>query len=110
MEAEGSTVDSRFGWAISSSGVETFSIRDRKGVTAMAPSTRVPVVDADSAPYWAAVERGELAVPRCERCVTYVFYPRAHCPVCRSTDLTWTTLAGTGTVYSLTVSRRAPSP
>jgi uncharacterized OB-fold protein len=32
------------------------------------------------------------------------------CPYCHSRELSWEQLAGTGTVYSVTVSRRAPSP
>jgi uncharacterized OB-fold protein len=32
------------------------------------------------------------------------------CPYCHSRELCWEQLAGTGTVYSVTVSRRAPSP
>jgi uncharacterized OB-fold protein len=71
---------------------------------------RVPIIDADSAPFWEAVAEKRLTVQRCETCSRLVFHPRAICPFCHSMQLTWQTLSGRGTVYSFTVSRRAPSP
>jgi uncharacterized OB-fold protein len=79
-------------------------------MTAMVASVRVPVVDADSAPFWDAISERRLVAQQCDRCRRFVFYPRAICPHCHSATLTWQQLAGTGTVYSFTVSRRAPSP
>jgi uncharacterized OB-fold protein len=73
-------------------------------------SVRDPVVDGDSANYWERAKNGELAVQQCNSCRQFVFYPRAICPHCHSADLAWKISAGRGTVYSYTVSRRAPSP
>lgn len=76
----------------------------------MTDSVRVPVVDADSEPFWEAVADRRLTAQKCQQCGRFVFYPRALCPFCHSEDLSWTPLRGSGTVYSFTVSRRAPSP
>ncbi len=66
-----------------------------------------PVPDADTAPYWAGIEAGELRLQRCESCGAAVFYPRAVCPHCLGTPLSWFTAAGTGSIYSYTVAHRA---
>jgi uncharacterized OB-fold protein len=76
----------------------------------MTTSVRVPIIDADSAPFWEGVAGQRLTVQQCDSCARYVFYPRSICPYCRSRELTWRNVSGTGTVYSFTVSRRAPSP
>jgi uncharacterized OB-fold protein len=76
----------------------------------MPANVRVPVIDADSAPFWRGVAEHRLVAQKCAGCSRFVFYPRAVCPFCHSAELSWQELAGTGTVYSLTVSRRAPSP
>jgi uncharacterized protein len=65
-----------------------------------------PVVHDDTAPYWEAAADGRLVLPRCSACATYVWYPRRFCPACASTDVEWTELPGTGTVYSFAVARR----
>lgn len=76
----------------------------------MSPNVRVPVIDADSAPFWEAVAAHQLTAQKCAGCSRFIFYPRAVCPYCHSDKLAWEPLSGTGTVYSVTVSRRAPSP
>lgn len=62
------------------------------------------------APFWAAVERGCVALPRCPVCGNWVWYPDEsgeHCPKAR---LQWHDLAGTGRVYSLTRVHRSFLP
>jgi hypothetical protein len=76
----------------------------------MTDSVRAPVVDADSAPFWDAVADHRLTAQQCAICERFVFYPRVVCPFCHGDELNWKPLAGTGTIYSFTVSRRAPSP
>jgi uncharacterized OB-fold protein len=76
----------------------------------MSANVRVPVIDADSAPFWDAVAAHKLIAQKCAGCSRFIFYPRAICPFCHSAELSWEELRGTGTVYSVTVSRRAPSP
>ena len=52
---------------------------------------------------------GRIELPRCDRCSLVVWYPRAMCPDCHGTDLTWETMSGRGTVYSFTVVRSGVS-
>ena len=52
--------------------------------------------------YRERLDRGELAYQACDACGSAVFYPRVLCPDCGSTDLTWRTSAGRGTVYATT--------
>ncbi|GLZ09215.1 hypothetical protein Acsp03_66810 [Actinomadura sp. NBRC 104412] len=66
-----------------------------------------PMIDADTRPYWDGVARGELLLQHCLSCTRAIFYPRAVCPLCFSTELEWRPASGTGTVYSYTVLRRA---
>jgi len=77
---------------------------------AEASSARLPIVDGDSAPYWAAAAEGRLTAQCCGACGRFVFHPRSLCPYCHRSDLTWRDLSGSGTVYSYTITRRAPSP
>lgn len=69
-----------------------------------------PVIDADSAAFWAGVEQGELRFQRCDACGAAVFYPRCLCPRCLSEELAWTMSTGRATVHSFTVVHRAPPP
>ncbi len=54
----------------------------------------------ESLPYWQAADEGRLLVKRCTDCGEFHHYPRDICPFCLSDATTWTTAAGTGTVYS----------
>ncbi len=67
----------------------------------------IPVPDAQSAGYWDAAARGELALPRCSVCHQYSLPPRDVCPWCRSTDPRYVTqpVAGGGVVRSWTIVR-----
>lgn len=67
--------------------------------------TPEPLFDADTAPYWRAAARGELVLPRCAECRTYVWYPRPLCPIDLS-PVEWTPVSGNGVVYSHTVVHR----
>jgi uncharacterized protein len=69
-----------------------------------------PLPDTEWEPtreYWARAERGELAVPRCDSCGTYVWYPRDACPTCGGGSLTWTAMSGQGRLFAWTVVRHA---
>jgi uncharacterized protein len=59
-----------------------------------------PVVDPDSAPFWEALDRDELVVPFCRSGSHQFFPPMPRCPICGSTDLTWTRVTGTVRAYS----------
>ena len=58
--------------------------------------------------YRAALESGTFQIQQCGSCGAHIFYPRAICPACGSTDLGWVTASGRGTVYSTTVVRQRP--
>lgn len=78
-----------------------------EGVTSGASSKAVPVPTPETAEYWSAAARGELRLPYCATCQSFVFYPRAACPTCWSTDLTWTTMSGRGRLHSYLISHVA---
>lgn len=64
-----------------------------------------PWVDAATEHFWNAARQGTLCTRRCTRCTKIHWYPRALCPFCQG-DTEWTTLAGTGTIYSVSVTRK----
>jgi len=53
-----------------------------------------------AAPYFAAAERGVLALQRCEACGAQSFPLRARCPRCGSTRLAWSESSGRGRVFA----------
>jgi uncharacterized OB-fold protein len=65
-----------------------------------------PQLDTDSREYWEGLARGELRIQRCDSCARHVFYPRAICPHCFSSELSWVTATGKGTIYSYTVAHQ----
>ncbi len=74
-------------------------------------STRlIPPRTESTQPYWDAAARGELVVQQCGACNFHVFPPRANCPACGSSELSWKPVTGQGTIYTYTVAHRAPHP
>ena len=69
-----------------------------------------PVINADSAPYWAGAREGRLLLQRCGDCGTLRFFPRLLCTECGSDRVEWTQVSGRGTVHSFTVVHRAAFP
>ena len=65
----------------------------------------VPVPTDNSRPFWDGLREHEVRIQQCDECQHWTFYPRRHCPQCFSDQLTWKTIAGTGTLYSYTLSR-----
>ena len=61
----------------------------------------------ETAPYWAAADKGKLVLPRCQRCGHVIWYPRTFCPLCGSADVEWIEASGRGTIYSYTVVRQS---
>jgi uncharacterized OB-fold protein len=55
--------------------------------------------------YYAALERGELLIQRCERCGRNIMYPKYVCPFCAGRELGWTRSDGTGALHSFTIQR-----
>jgi uncharacterized protein len=66
--------------------------------------------DARTAEYFAAAERGELVIPRCDACRRRCWYPERACPACGGDRFTWTPVTGRGRLYSWAVVRRAFLP
>lgn len=64
------------------------------------------IMDTATQPYWNAAKDGVLKIKRCTSCEKVHFYPRALCPYCLS-DTEWIDASGVGTIYSVTVTRRA---
>ena len=65
-----------------------------------------PIIDPATEPYFTAAGRGVLRLRRCTACTQPHWYPRPVCPFCQG-DTAWEDAAGTGTIYSLSVTRRA---
>ena len=65
-----------------------------------------PIVDAATEPYWNAAKEGVLRIKRCTACTKLHWYPRALCPYCLG-DTEWVEASGLGTIYSVSVTRRA---
>jgi uncharacterized OB-fold protein len=70
----------------------------------------IPHVDEESKGYWEACRRHELVLQRCGGCNTLRYYPRAVCPECTSSEVTWERMSGRGTVYTFTVTYQNQSP
>jgi len=67
----------------------------------------LPHADRDSAPWWDALSRHELAIQRCARCRAWRFPPRAICNRCGSFDYAWETASGKGSVAAWVVNHHA---
>ncbi|GMV56414.1 MAG: hypothetical protein AMXMBFR6_22190 [Betaproteobacteria bacterium] len=70
----------------------------------------LPIVDPDSAPYWAGTREHKLLLPRCRDCGRHHFYPRALCPHCHSDNLEWVQASGHGSIYSYIICNRPAGP
>ena len=65
-----------------------------------------PILDPATEPWFAAARQGVLKLRRCTSCQRPHWYPRPVCPYCQG-DTEWVDAAGSGTIYSLSVTRRA---
>ena len=61
-------------------------------------------------PFWAAAERGELRIPRCDSCGAFVWYPRKTCRSCGGQAITWDRVSGRGRIFSWVLVRHAFVP
>jgi uncharacterized protein len=69
-----------------------------------------PIRDDDSAPFFDAAARDELAIRRCRDCAAASAPEAASCTSCASPDLDWTVASGAGQLVCWTVVTRAPNP
>jgi uncharacterized OB-fold protein len=70
----------------------------------------LPRIDEESRGYWEALARHELYVQECGRCRLRRFPPRAVCPGCLSSAITWIRASGRGSVESFTVTYQNQAP
>ena len=76
----------------------------------MSETFPVPEPSAVSAQFWAATEKHQLTMQRCETCDRLVWYPRSVCPRCGEFSLRWEQLSGQGVVYAVSVHHRPAHP
>jgi uncharacterized OB-fold protein len=76
----------------------------------MLQSARLPVQplvpNVETAPHIQGLREGRLIVPRCDDCGVVIWYPRAFCPDCGDTNVSWQEIEARGRVYSSTVVRK----
>lgn len=66
--------------------------------------------DRFTQPFWDAAAEQRLVVPQCKRCARQRMPPTPFCPQCRSQEIDWVPLSGSGIIYSYTVVERAIMP
>lgn len=76
----------------------TFSV-----VTSGTNQLLIPVGDAEAAGFWDGTAAGELRIQACVNCGRLRHPPRPMCPYCQSTERTWRTMSGKGTLWSYVV-------
>ena len=69
-----------------------------------------PEPNPETKAFWDSAAQGKLLIKRCRACGQSHYYPRALCPYCMSDATEWQATAGTGTIYSYSVMRRAEVP
>ena len=69
-----------------------------------------PEPNPETKAFWEGAAQGTLLIKQCRACGRSHYYPRALCPYCMSDATEWQTTAGTGTLYSYSVMRRAEVP
>jgi uncharacterized OB-fold protein len=63
-------------------------------------SKPLPAPSPETQPFWDACKAHEFRAQQCSSCGAFRWPPAGLCPQCRSWDFEWTTLPGTGRVYS----------
>ena len=69
-----------------------------------------PVPHNFSKPFWEAAQQGKFMLQYCPATGKYQFYPRPVSVYTGKRDLEWREASGKGTVYTFTVSHKAPPP
>ena len=76
----------------------------------MAYEKPVPVVDADSRPYWDGAKQNKLMIQRCKKTGQTFLYSRVLVPGTDPDQIEWIEAKGTGSIYSYTIARRPAGP
>ena len=71
-------------------------------------SIPAPLTNPETEPFWAAAREGKFLIRACTECGKAHWYPRAICPHCFSEKTEWREGSGRGTIYSVSVMKRAP--
>lgn len=69
----------------------------------------VPQPTPETRPFWEGCKAHRLLLQCCDDCGHLQLYPRSLCANCHRDHLSWKESGGTGTVYSYSVVRRAPT-
>ncbi|SFM34100.1 hypothetical protein SAMN04487943_11428 [Gracilibacillus orientalis] len=69
-----------------------------------------PTITAVSKPFWDKVAEKQFYLQQCDDCAQWVFYPRAHCPHCFGSHLTWKEASGQGKLKSWSMVHRTGHP
>jgi len=75
----------------------------------MAYEKLLPEITPLHRPFWDSIKAHAAELQRCDDCGAFRFIPTELCS-CGSARSTWTSIAGTGEVYTYTVVHRAPTP
>lgn len=59
--------------------------------------------------YWEWTMEDQLAMPYCNECADFFFYPRYRCPICMSSDTEYREVSGRGELATYTTIYRAPT-
>lgn len=70
----------------------------------------VPVPDDETAGFFEAARRHELAIRVCSRCGATLHLPRSWCARCRAGDTEWRVVSGDARLYSWTTVMQSPHP
>lgn len=74
------------------------------------PSTPVPEKRPETIKFWEGCKEGQFLLQKCDDCGKFIYYPRALCPVCMSSSISWVPSTGKGEVYTYSIHNRGPSP
>jgi uncharacterized protein len=73
------------------------------------PFIGAPETNPEIKPFFDGTAAGKFLIPRCKSCKKTHWYPRALCPFCFG-ETAWEEASGDGTIYSLSVMKRAETP
>jgi uncharacterized protein len=73
-------------------------------------SPPLPTPDPVTQPFWDSLKAHAIKLQHCAACDMFVYYPRAVCPTCLSTELVWMDVSGRGVIHAFTIPHRHPNP
>ena len=79
---------------------------DSRTITSSGLPVRRVEVNTETKPFWDATAQGILVLPKCDNCSAVIWFPRAFCPACSGTSVSWIESSGRGTVYSFSITRK----